>query len=178
MTMRWSTLKQSSVLILLGAVLVACGAASVGTRPVSMTGGAVSERLELSTTRVVAGHPISGNVVVVNPGSPIDLSKGCRPGYLVTVKNSHYAPMVVWPTDCVSGPFVIPNGITRLPVVVSTSYWGCSPSGNTTPSFPRCLAGNRMPPLPPGQYEAQVLWEGSVPLPQAPPVTLTLVPQP
>jgi hypothetical protein len=156
------TLTGVPLLILLGGTLAACG-------------GPVHQTIELSTTRGVAGQPISGNIVIVNLGSAINLSHGCRPGYTVVLANSHYAPVIAWPADCAAGSFVIPTGTTRLPVTVYTRYSTCSQSGSGTSSPPPCLAGDEMPPLPPGTYQARVAWAGQVPLPPASPVTVSLV---
>lgn len=163
------------LLILLGCGLAACGSAPAVAHKGAGGGGAVSQTIELSTTRSVAGRPISGAIVVINLGSAINLSHGCRPMYTVVLANSHYAPVIAWPTDCAAGSFVIPTGTTRLPVTVYTSYSICSQSGSATSSSPPCLGGGEMPPLPPGTYQARVDWSGSVSLPPASPVTVSLV---
>jgi hypothetical protein len=137
----------------------------------------LAQVISLNTARVVGGEPLSGALVVSNPGSAIDLSShGCRPGFVVVLTNSSYSPSLGFPAICVGGAFVIPHGTTRLPVSVVTTYIGCLERGEAAPGLPPCLASGKPPPLPPGAYKAQVEWEITVPLPPAQPVVVTVAP--
>lgn len=165
------------LLILVGGALGSCGSAA-HTGPQGTAGGPISQTIQLSATRAVAGQPIAGNIIIDNLGPAINISHGCRPGYTVVLSNSTYQPVIAWPTNCAAGSFVIPTGATRLPVTVDTTYGTCSPSGSGPSSSPPCLPGEAMPPLSPGTYQARVAWSSQVPLPPASPVTVTLISAP
>jgi len=152
--------------------LVACGG---GPGDPSGAGHQLSDAIHLGSAKVISGQPIRGSVVIFNAGGPVNLSHGCRPGYAVILTNSHFPPQVVWPANCVAGPFVIGHGTTNLPITVATTYSACAQvGGSVTPRTPPCLA-DEPPPLPPGAYEAVLEWGGTVPLPAPPPVAVTLL---
>lgn len=137
--------------------------------------GRLSEALQLSLTRTVGGPPISGALVVSNPGATINLNPhGCRPQFAVVLTNSEFPPLVAWPANCEVGPFLIPHGTTRLPISVPTTYRGCLQPGGSGWGLPRCSASGP-PPLPQGAYTAVLEWEGTVPLPPARPVAVTIL---
>jgi len=133
-------------------------------------------QISLSTTQVVAGTPINGNLVITNPGPAVNLTKlepsGCMPGFAVFLTNGTISNAPAFAADCTNGPFVIHEGTTKFPFMVLTTYAGCtSDSAETTPDLPLCPP----PGLPPGTYRATIEWSSSVPLPPPQPVEVTLV---
>jgi hypothetical protein len=159
------------------AALPAHGGASIAASAGASRPLRLAEVVDLNATQVVRGEPLSGALVVSNPGAAIDLNPyGCRPGFVVVLTNSSLPPFVGrWPASCVVRAFVIPHGTTRLPVSVLTTYLGCVGPGGAAPGLPPCLASGQSPPLPQGVYEAELVWAGPVPLPPAQPVVVTLV---
>jgi len=133
-------------------------------------------RLELSATRIVAGSPIEGTLVVTNSSSTaINLTRECRPQYEVTLTNSRFPPAYAFLTSCTDAPFVIHPGVTRLPITVRTTYLSCTntPTSGADSSFPKCTATGD-PAMPDGTYEA-ILVGDQLPLPAPKPVVVTLV---
>ncbi|HMK96709.1 MAG TPA: hypothetical protein VK425_04120 [Acidimicrobiales bacterium] len=135
-------------------------------------------QITLSATRVVAGTPIKGNLVVTNPGPAVNLTRlepsGCMPGFAVYLTNGTISNPPAFATDCTSGPLVIAHGTTTLPFTVLTTYGACTTeSAETTPNLPLCLSTG-MPQLPPGTYWATIAWSEAVRLPQPRRVTVTL----
>jgi len=149
---------------------------SLGLLPASPQ---LSTRIVLSRTRVVAGSPIKGFVVVTNRGKPLKLwdQSGpvkCRPDYAVVLTNDRIPPDVMFLFDCGGRPLLIPSGVTRLPATVITTYDGCGMYA-ATKSQPKCLPGLRVPPLPAGSYRATLVGQGlRLPAPKAVSVTLTV----
>jgi len=137
----------------------------------------LTDRLVLARTRVTAGTPIKGTLVVTYRGhAPINLNRGCRPRYAVVVTNHRFPPEAAFPADCGTGPFIIRPGVNRLAITVVTTYGSCSQvASQATSSSPACLPGReRMPPLPPGRYQAVLVGDGSLPLPAPVPVPVSL----
>jgi hypothetical protein len=136
----------------------------------------LTDRLVLQQTRVIAGTPIKGWLVVTYRGrAPINLNRGCRPQYAVVVTNHQFPPDVAFAADCSAAPFVIRPGENRLAVTVITTYRKCAQvAGQVTSSMPACLHGRQiMPSLPPGQYEAVLVGDG-LPLPAPAPIPVSL----
>lgn len=157
------------------------GAPTVSPAPTMATGlvpapRGLTDRLVLQQTRVTAGTPIKGWLVVTYWGrAPINLNRGCRPRYAVVVTNDRFPPDVPFPADCSTAPFVIRRGENRLAVTVITTYRMCAQvASQATSSMPACLHGRQiMPPLPPGRYEAVLVGDGlPLPAPTAIPVSL------
>lgn len=171
--MRHSTLNRV-VLVALLAGLAACAGTGATDDP-GVAAKQLSDALQLNSTKVTIGQPIQGSLVVSNPGGPINLSHGCRPGYVVILANSSFPPQVFWPTDCEAGPFLIAHGRTSLPFTVETTYSACAQQGGSVTSRTPPCVGDEPPPLPPGTYEAVIEWESSVPLPPPHPVPVTLL---
>ena len=137
----------------------------------------LTDRLVLQQTRVTAGAPIKGTLVVTYRGhAPINLNRGCRPRYAVVVTNHRFPPEAAFPADCGTGPFIIKPGVNRLAITVVTTYGSCSQvASQATSRSPACLHGReRMPPLPPGRYQAVLVGDGSLPLPAPVPVPVSL----
>ena len=135
----------------------------------------LTDRIALSSTRTRAGTPIGGTLVVTNHGrKAVNLNRGCRPYFGVTLAG-HGLPMAAaFPADCSRAPFLIKPGVTRLAVTVLTTYPGCTSGQHATAHTPACLPGNRMPPLPAGRYQAVLVGSGDLPLPPATPVQVVL----
>jgi hypothetical protein len=134
------------------------------------------DRIELNSTRVLAGPRLHGTLVVTNRGRrPINLTRRCRPDFAVALTNGSVAPDVAFAFVCTNAPFVISPGTTRFPLTVATTYSSClQPGGSSTKSMPSCLAGGIFPPLPPGRYRA-VLVGDQIALPAPRPVAVTLL---
>ena len=163
------------------------GASSAGAPAVSPapTAGLIpaprgpTDRLILRQTRVAAGTPIKGTLIVTYRGrEPINLNHHCRPYYAVVVTNHRFPPAAAFPADCSAAPFIIEPGENRLAVTVETTYLSCTQvASQATSSFPACLHGRQiMPPLPAGRYEAVLVGDGTLPLPAPAPVPVILVP--
>jgi hypothetical protein len=128
----------------------------------------VTDSLVLSSNEAVAGDTIHGFLVIDNGGRPFRLAdqNGCAIFFGVELSNAHYDQGIALAVPC-TPPMTIAQGVTRLPVTISTSYNHCGPGG------PACPAGHFPPPLPRGTYRASVVWTSPVPLPPAAaPVTL------
>ena len=137
----------------------------------------LTDRLVLQQTRVPAGTPIKGTLVVTYRGhAPINLNRGCRPRYAVVVTNHRFPPEAAFPSDCGIEPFIIKPGVNRLAFTVITTYGSCSQvASQATSRSPACLPGReRMPPLPSGRYQAVLVGDGSLPLPVPVPVPVSL----
>ena len=141
----------------------------------------ISDRIVLDTNVARAGTPIHGDLVVTNVrGSAVDLRDphGCRPGYAVGLTNAVLpagnAP--AFAAVCSANPLVVPQGTTKFPIDVITTWSGCTngpPPTSARYRIPRCTAHGEPPPLPAGRYVA-VLYGSALPLPPATaPVTLT-----
>jgi len=151
-------------------------AASIGLIPAPR---GLTDRLVLQRTRVTAGTPIKGTLIVTYRGrAPINLNHHCRPYYAVVVTNHRFPPAAGFPADCSAAPFIIKPGENRLAVTVQTTYLTCSQvASQATSSSPACLHGRQtMPSLPPGRYQAVLIGDGTLPLPAPAPVPAILVP--
>jgi hypothetical protein len=118
-------------------------------------------RIELTSTTVVAGGTISGEVVVENRGDETVrlLDSGCQAKWTVALVGgdgvSHEA---AFPSDCDPEPFTFPPGPTRLPFTVPVTYDTCTPSASAGSGTLQCLPPpDIMPPLPAGRYEARLV---------------------
>lgn len=131
--------------------------------------GALTTRIELPSTSLVAGSTVRGNLVVTNhTDRTFNLTEGCRPYWAVGLRSSTIAFNPAIPTVCALVPFWVYPGTNRLPFKLLVSYPACSsgPQG-ATPTLPACPGGTALPPLPPGNYEA-VLVSGTAALRAAP----------
>lgn len=150
--------------------LTACGGAT------GSNAGRITDRLQLETTRAVAGTPIKGVFIVDNPNRSVNLNHRCRPGFAVTLTNATFPPGAAFDLPCDSEPFVLAHGTNRYPFTVSTDYPRCiQPGGGPiTATSPACNGGNKIPPLPPGSYQAVFDNDGlTLPTPSRVAVTLT-----
>jgi len=133
----------------------------------------LTTQIVLSSTRIASGHSINGTLLVVNRGTiPINLTKACRPDFVVALTNSNYVPQVAFATVCSGRPFTIAPGANHLHVDVTTTYLGCRQGGSPS-TVPNCLS-DEPPPLPAGNYDAVLIGDGlALPEPRPVPVTLT-----
>jgi hypothetical protein len=151
----------------------------------SPASSALSDYLQLDQTRAIAGRTVKGNLVVDNPGKPINLTpgtrqvngqtlSGCEPELAAYVSNSRVTQEIGFATPCSTMPFLIAHGATRLPITLLTDYGSCSPVGQVpTPNNPTCLKSG-LPPLPPGRYYAKIEWSQKVVIPNPRPVAFTI----
>ena len=184
---QWSVLRGTLVAVAVSLALLAGCGGSTGAKDTKRSTH-LTVRIELRTTRVVAGKTIKGTLIVANPGKPINLTQvehplgqehpivHCMPDFAVYLKKGRIQNPPAFTTSCTSGAFVIAHGENRLPFSISTGYSTCfQDEGVVTPSMPHCLANGGMPNLPPGQYKAVISWSEIVPLPTPRPVDVTLV---
>ena len=129
-------------------------------------------QIVLTSSRTTAGHFIDGALLVVNHGTvSINLTKTCKPGFVVALTNSKYVPQVAFSAVCSTRPLIIIPGTNRLPVRVITTYLECQQGGSVS-AEPACVA-NEAPPLPTGTYDAVLVGDGlALPEPQPVPVIL------
>jgi len=70
--------------------------------------GDLSDRIVLKSTRTASGRSIDGAVLVVNHGAvPINLTKTCRPDFVVVLTSSSYTPQVAWAAVCSARPSLL-----------------------------------------------------------------------
>jgi hypothetical protein len=153
-------------------VLAGCNGTHRSTTVTLPTHG-MESRIVLSTTHVMAGHPMAATLVVDNPGSAVNLTRitHCRPPFAIYLSNSRLDNQPVIPLDCSSRPFVIAHGTTRLRTTIPTTYSSCVQGPDGDAATPTCLPGAGSPPLPRGTYQAK---ETFLPLPDPAPVAVTL----
>lgn len=137
--------------------------------------GALTIRIRLPSTTLVAGATVHGTLVVTNhTHTTFNLTHGCRPHWGVGLGSSTIPFSPAFTTECASAPLLVPPGVNRLPFTLFVTYLRCLMSGTgSTPDFPACVNGNQMPPLPPGRYQAQLVSE--TPALSAAPVEVTVV---
>jgi hypothetical protein len=136
----------------------------------------MTARLVLSRTRVTAGTPITGELIITYWGhASVNLNHGCRPQYAIVLTRPGVPPSAAFPAACGLRPFILKPGQNRLPVAVPTTYSTCTQgAGQATSTVPACRHDRQlMPPLPPGRYRA-VLVSTGFPFPVPAPVAVTL----
>jgi hypothetical protein len=145
--------KTTTLLSCLGAViLAACTSGSVvppqdHTTTVPHVQRPLSARIEIPLS-ITAGSIVTARVVVQNSTGHALHEYGCGSPFAVVLGNDQIIPRVVW-AMCLM-PITIPVGTSSWPVTVLGSYSSCGPDGNPI----RCDGQHRLPPLPPGAYEA------------------------
>jgi hypothetical protein len=167
-----------ALVLLVGSAVSACAPDVASPSHVIPSSAPPPERLaqtiQLSATHARAGETIPATLVITNPGATIDISQhGCRPRFAIALTDGRQPPAVAFPASCELGQFLIPRGTTRLPTSVWTSQPACEPGGPAY-GLPGCTDSGP-PPLPAGQYQAVLVWDGDVALPSAQPVPVTLV---
>ncbi len=80
--------------------------------------GATRLQIDLKTDHVVAGHEITGVLVIFNPNASFDLTKlvkgHCQPGFAVILEKGSFRNSMDFTEECAGAPFVISGGVTRL----------------------------------------------------------------
>ena len=172
-------------------VTAACGSGSSGSVTPSVSTSTAPPaahkpldiQLSLSATTVKAGTDIHGTVTLDNTtGRP--LKPSCGLVWAVGLTNSQIPFNPAFAAMCRIDQQIKP-GLSVYPVTITTTYQGCSQSGQADGGMPGCLpgpmgAGSRFtaaPPLPVGTYETKIVVNGlpsqDVRLPSPIVVTLT-----
>jgi hypothetical protein len=138
----------------------------------SVTHGALTVRLVLPSRVYVAGTTVTARIVIDNAGPPVHFTD-CNDGFQVVLGNRHVHPDPVWPL-CLRQD-AIPFGESVRKVQVMATYTSCAPAPPYVTGLVRCLPGPKIPPLPAGTYQAQVIPVDSVLLPAPSPVTVQVV---
>ena len=126
----------------------------------------------LPSRTIAAGSSMAGHVIVENHTSDAIRVVGCLSIFQVLLQNDTAHQSAFW-LDCAQ-PFTIPRGSTSYPVMITATYTGCSTTGSSL-TGPACLPNGRIPPLPPGKYEARLAEETDT-FPKPPPLTITVTP--
>jgi hypothetical protein len=133
---------------------------------------AATVTIRLDQTSGLPGVPIKGTATVDNrSGAPVSIAGGICNGWLAVGLGSNSVRFEPVFTLIGCGAFLVPRGVSSYPITVATTYSGCGGSDSATGlSYPRCLPGPGMPPLPPGTYRTQVVIGGGRYPPGHPPV--------
>jgi heat shock protein HslJ len=131
----------------------------------------VTARIELPSTTMPAGSKMTGHVVIENNTGHEIHAGGCGSLFAVLLGDAAYHPDPMW--RACAQDIVIPVGETSYEAQVFATYTACDQTG--TNGVPRCLSGSRMPPLPPGNYQAQFFQSSPVVTP-AVPIDVTVTP--
>jgi PASTA domain len=120
----------------------------------------VSIRVDLERTSYPAdGNAIRGTAVITNnTGAPIAIPDGCNDWVAAGLANARYPFQPAFAgVGCATA--TLPTGVTRKPVIISTTTRGClEPGGQSLTKMPACVGPlHDMPPrLPPGQYQTAI----------------------
>jgi hypothetical protein len=130
---------------------------------------ATTIRLELDRTNLAAGVPLTGKVVVDNPGVAITITM-CMSPVAIALRGVSYEQEPGW-FSCAQR-FKIAHGATTFPVSTPTTYSGCT---KATPNslVPLCEPDGSPPILPAGHYEVVVEQNPTIAKPPKP-VELTI----
>jgi hypothetical protein len=120
----------------------------------------ISARIVLPSRTMAAGSTMAGKVIVTNDTGQALHGDGC--GFDVALSNDRITSSI----GCAGGGSVtIPIGVSSWPVTVSGSYTACGQDPQNA-SHPPCLKDGHAPPLPPGDYRAElILYPRLVPTP-------------
>jgi hypothetical protein len=155
-------------------LVVWCGVAQAS----GSSSAPIDVRVVLHQSRVVAGQPIKGTVVLTNTTARRITVESCAEnGWLqVGLRGRGYtyqasSTLVGCPPSIRLAP-----GANRFPVTVLTTYEGClQPGGKSVTSLPTCTSTGP-PPLPAGRYSTTVFIMGLPHMTEAPqPITVTLL---
>lgn len=138
----------------------------------------ITVRVALHHSRVLAGQPIKGTVILTNTTSSVITVESCAAnGWLqVGLEGRGYGYQASSTlVACPPSVRLVP-GANRFPVTVLTTYESCiQPGGSSVPSLPACTSTGQ-PPLPAGTYSTTVVIMGLPQMTKAPrPVTVTLL---
>jgi hypothetical protein len=113
---------------------------------------ATTIRLELDRTRLAAGVPLTGKVIVDNPGGAIKITMCMSPVQIALVGDT-YEQDPLW-LSCAQ-PLEIAHGATTFPVSTPTTYSSCT-KATPNSTTPLCGPDGSPPSLPAGHYEVVV----------------------
>jgi hypothetical protein len=137
----------------------------------------IKVRVALHHSRVVAGPPIKGTVVLTNTTSRYITVESCaQNGWLqVGLKGRGYTYQASTTLIACPPSIRLAPGSNRFPVTVLTTYERClQPGGESVTSLPPCTSTG-LPPLPAGRYSTTVFIMGLANMTQAPRlITVTL----
>jgi hypothetical protein len=134
------------------------------------TRGPLSVHLVLPSRVYVAGTTATATIVIDNAGPPVRFID-CIDAYQVVLVNRHVHPQVGW-MQCAERD-VIPRGESVRKVAVMATYTSCGTAAGA--GLVGCLPGGKIPPLPAGTYQAQLVPVNTGLLPAPPPVTVQVV---
>src|SRR5262245_45694457 len=100
---------------------------------------------------MAAGSSMSGRLIVENSSGRAIHAWGCGTLFAVVLASRTYHPTVAWPA-CLQR-LTIPIGRSSYRVTVEARYGQCGP-GSSDSAIKACGPDGRMPPLPPGDYNA------------------------
>lgn len=132
----------------------------------------LTDRIDLTTTRIQSGHSINGALIVVNHGTePINLTDPCSPEFAVALTNSRYVPSWPSPPDARTTPSWSNPGPIDCPWTWPPPTLGAARLTRPSPS----RSAPRPDPLrfPTGTYDAVLIGFG-LRLPEPQPVAATL----
>lgn len=132
----------------------------------------VSVRVVLPSRTMTAGSQMTGRVVVDNNTGHAIHEHGCLSLFQVALTSSTYHPKVAW-AACLQ-LLTIPAGTSSYPVKIVATYFACG-QGNSRDGLKACLPDQKLPPLPPGHYNAKLFIQVKhlAPAPPAIPVRVT-----
>ena len=139
---------------------------------------AVTIRIMLPRTRVVAGPTINGTALITNNTSKTITVEACAAdGWIDVGLVNHKITFDPATSSVACAPTVhLTPGLNRMPITVTTTFQSCSPTdAHISVNHPRCTSTG-MPLLPVGHYTTKVITSGlpsDIPTPQ--PVSVTLL---
>ena len=190
-------MKRVSLLVLAVVIVAACShgskaakgpSTSSPTRATSSTvhgqstPGRATAHLEVSNSTVVAGTTVTVVLVIENAtGKPIPQPPCHESNQWQAFLTNGVAASGPLPTAAVgracdrNDHTSLPTGETRLAFKTTATYFGCAPAADSYPPTPRCLPGNRMPPLPAGPYRIETDSSPFIGVPKAAAVSVRVV---
>jgi hypothetical protein len=157
------------------ALLVGCTGAAGAS---GSSSAAIKVRVALRHSRVVAGQPVKGTVILTNTTSrKITVESCAKNGWLRVGLKGHGHTYQANSTLIACPPSIrLAPGANRFPVTVLTTYESClQPGGESVTSLPACTS-NGPPPLPAGRYSTTVSIMGLPQMTEAPrPISVTLL---
>ncbi len=125
--------------------------------------GTVSARLVLDSMTMSAGSTMNAHLIVENStGADIHVD-GCLSLFQLALSSEAYEPTVAW-AAC-RQPLTVPEGESTHPLRVIARYSSCGGSGRP------CASDGGTPPLPPGDYQANLYQVGEI-VPPPPAITV------
>jgi len=156
-----SVMKSPKTLLLMALSIFAVSSFTAEAAAEEWASHPVTVRVTLRQHRVIAGTPIKGIVVLTNTtASPITVDTCAANGWLAVGLSGRVDSHPFLHTLIRCTPTVrLARGANRFPVVVITTYAGCTqpePAGSSpTLTMPTCTVAGP-PPLPAGTYSTKV----------------------